>query len=186
MASAFSKDELRKEIKGKNLKSTWQKGKVKFKKALPEENSKNAGKTFVFIIICYWNFSAILQHADLEKTSSKEVRSQLGKKLDCDFKNRKAEIDKLVMEIVNAMNNTESEEESSEDEKPVKSRSSSSKKRKGDSSEESDPKPSKSKSKKRKSSESSEDWEKQKKKKVVAPVGPKKRGKASSCYSLFI
>lgn len=129
-------------------------------------------------------FSAILQKADLEKTSSKEVRAQLGKKLDCDFISRKAEIDKLVMEAVNAMNNTESEE-TSEDEKPVQSRTSS-KKRKADSSEESDVKPTKSKSKKRKSSESSEDWDKQKKKKVVAPVGPKKRGKATSSYSLFI
>ncbi|CAO1438096.1 unnamed protein product [Diamesa serratosioi] len=133
MASTFSKEQLRKEIK------------------------------------------EILQNADLEKTSSKLVRTQLGKKLDCDLISRKAEIDKLVMEAVNAMNNTESEE-SSEDEKPAKGRSSSSKKRKADSSEESDFKPSKSKSKKRKSSESSEDWKEQKKKKVVAAAAPKKRG----------
>lgn len=143
---------------------------------------ENAGKILylsIYFYLLFLNFfSAILQNADLGKTSSKEVRTQLGKKLDCDFISRKAEIDKLVMEIVNAMNNTESEE-SSEDEKPTK-RSSSSKKRKADSSDESDFKPSKGKSKKRKSSESSEDWKEQKKKKVVAAAAPKKRGKMRS------
>lgn len=104
---------------------------------------------------------AILQNADLEKTSSKEVRTKLQDKLKVDFTSRKKELDKLIMEAVNAM---QSSEESSEESEPeVKP-----KKRKAESSEESDYKPTKS-SKKRRSSSESEDWKETKKKKS----GPK-------------
>jgi len=105
--------------------------------------------------------NAILQNADLEKTSSKEVRTKLQDKLKVDFTSRKKELDKLIMAAVNEMQSSEESSEESEPEtKP--------KKRKAESSEESDYKPTKS-SKKRRSSSDSEDWKETKKKKA----GPK-------------
>lgn len=101
--------------------------------------------------------SAILKTADLEKTSSKEVRNQLQDKLKVDFTTRKKELDKLIMEAVNAMQSSESSAESEPEVKP--------KKRKADSSDESDYKPTKSTKKRRGSSDSSEDWKETKKKK---------------------
>lgn len=115
-----------------------------------------AGK-LIFILLS--DILAILQTSDLEKTSSKVVRTQLEEKLKVDLTSRKKELDKLIMECVNAMQ--DSEEESSESEpEPVKP-----KKRKADSSDESDYKPAKSTGKKGKksSSDSDEDWSKKKK-----------------------
>jgi len=105
--------------------------------------------------------NAILQKSDLEKTSSKEVRNKLQDKLNADFSSRKKEIDKLIMEAVNAMQSES--EASSESEPEVKT----TKKRKADSSDESDYKPTKSTSKKRRggSSDSGDDWKETKKKK---------------------
>lgn len=76
---------------------------------------------------------------------------------------RKKEIDKLVMEAVNAMNSSE-DESSAVSEPEVKSK----KKRKADSSEESDYKPAKSTKKRRTSNSDSEDWKDSKKKKAGA------------------
>lgn len=88
MASSFSKDELRKEINGENQKFNelvfvffW-----KFR------------RNFIYLMAGNNLILAILQHADLDKTSSKEVRNQLQIKLKVDFSTRKKELDKLVME----------------------------------------------------------------------------------------
>lgn len=81
-------------------------------------------------------------------------------KLKVDLTQRKKEIDKLVMEAVNAMNSSE-DESSAASEPEVKPK----KKRKADSSEESDYKPTKS-AKKRRTSSDSEDWKETKKKKA--------------------
>lgn len=78
-------------------------------------------------------------------------------KLKVDLTPRKKELDKLIMDAVNAMN---TDEESAESEPEVKT-----KKRKADSSEESDYKPTKSAKKRRGSSSGSEDWTEKKKKK---------------------
>jgi len=60
----------------------------------------------------------ILKDADLETTSAKKVRLQLQEKLDCDFTERKKEVDQLVMEVINEQE-AESEEESEEEEEVV-------------------------------------------------------------------
>jgi DEK C terminal domain len=81
MASSFSKEELRKEINS--------------------ENSTNL-TIYVFLPKIFWIpiyeifylfILVILQHADLEKTSSKEVRTQLQDKLKADFSSRKKELE---------------------------------------------------------------------------------------------
>lgn len=60
----------------------------------------------------------ILKDADLETTSAKKVRLELQEKLDCDFTERKKEVDQLVMEVINEQE-AESEEESEEEEEVV-------------------------------------------------------------------
>lgn len=87
------------------------------------------------------------------------VRTQLEEKLKVDLTSRKKELDKLIMECVNAMQDSDEESSASEPE-PVKP-----KKRKAESSDESDYKPAKGSGKKRKgsSSDSDEDWSKKKK-----------------------
>lgn len=107
---------------------------------------------------------AILQKSDLEKTSSKEVRNQLQEKLSIDLTSRKKELDKIIMECVNAMQDSESS--SSESETEVKP-----KKRKAESSEESDYKPAKAAKKKRGSSSDSDEDYSSKKKKAGAKKG---------------
>lgn len=114
------------------------------------------------LIIVYNSILVILQNSDLEKTSSKEVRNQLQIKLKVDFSQRKKELDKLIMEAVNAMQT--SEEDTSEPEEEVVKP----KKRKAASSDESDYKPTKS-TKKRKGSSDSDDWQASKKKKGGKP-----------------
>lgn len=107
----------------------------------------------------------ILQNSDLEKTSSKEVRTKLEAKLHIDLTSRKKELDKLIMECVNSMQDSASS--SSEESEPVVK----AKKRKADSSDESDYKPTKSAKKRRgSSSDSDNDWQSKKKK-------PAKKGK---------
>ncbi|XP_070490194.1 uncharacterized protein Non2 [Chironomus tepperi] len=120
--------------------------------------------------------NAILKNADLEKTSAKEVRLQLQNKLKVDFSSRKKELDKLIMEAVNAMQDSESAEEEPSEEsepevKPAKRTSTAAaKKRKVEDSDESDYKPKKSSGgrKKRRGSsgddDSDEDWKETKKK----------------------
>lgn len=118
------------------------------------DNGRLIENIFTFIIFVI----AILATADLEKISSKEVRNQLQVKLKTDFSQRKKEIDKIIMEVVNSLSNESSAESEPEAAKP--------KKRKADSSEESDYKPSKSTKKRRGSSSGSEEWKETKKKKT--------------------
>lgn len=156
MALSFSKDDLRKEINGERMKLV--RTNEFFSKifVISRELFDVHGRQINFLIL---KILAILATADLEKTSSKVVRSQLEEKLKVDLTSRKKELDKLIMECVNSMQ--DSDEESSESEpEPVKP-----KKRKADSSDESDYKPAKSTGKKRKgsSSDSDEDWSKKKK-----------------------
>jgi len=60
----------------------------------------------------------ILQGADLDNVSAKKVRSELQLKLDFDFKERKKEVDKIFLEVMNEL--AEGEEEDSEDEVETK------------------------------------------------------------------
>lgn len=73
--------------------------------------------------------AAILKDANLEETAAKKVRLQLEDNLKCDLSQRKKEVDDLVMEYVNAQDESgeeeeeeaeKSEEEESEDEAPKK------------------------------------------------------------------
>lgn len=117
-------------------------------------------------------FSVILENSDLEKTTAKVVRMQLEQKLKVDFSSRKKELDKLIMEAVNAMQSAESSEEE-ESEPEVKK-----KKRKADDSDEEDYTPKKTASapkakKKRGSSDddSDDDWKETKTKKKGKGTG---------------
>lgn len=131
---------------------------------------------------------AILENADLTKTSSKEVRRQLENSFNCDLTQRKKEIDNLVMDYVESQDK-ESEDDESEEEKPQRSstKKSNSKKRKtADASDDdddsaSDCKPKKGSSKAKKSRKNSDsdagndaDWKREKK-----PAAPKKAKGAS-------
>lgn len=114
--------------------------------------------------------NAILRNADLEKTSAKEVRLQLEKKLKVDFSSRKKELDKLIMEAVNSMQDSESEEEEEVESEPETKARKSATKRKPIVDEDSDgsdykpaPKKTPAKKKKRRNSsdcddDSDEDW----------------------------
>lgn len=74
--------------------------------------------------------AAILKDANLEETAAKKVRLQLEENLNCDLSGRKKEVDDLVMEYVNAQDESgeedeeeepeEEEEEVSEEEAPKK------------------------------------------------------------------
>lgn len=68
--------------------------------------------------------SALLAKADLDKTSSKKVRMHLQKKFQCDFTERKKEIDGMIMKFVDAQNSSassSSDEEKEEIETKIKS-----------------------------------------------------------------
>lgn len=60
--------------------------------------------------------AAILKDANLEETAAKKVRLQLEDNLKCDLSQRKKEVDDLVMEYVNAQDESEEEEEQDEEE----------------------------------------------------------------------
>lgn len=136
---------------------------------------------FRFVIIL-----AILENADLTKTSSKEVRRQLENSFNCDLTHRKKEIDNLVMDYVESQDKESEDSESEEEEKPKRAppKKSSSKKRKGSDSESdsaSDHKPKKGSSKSKKSRKDSDsdagkdaDWKREKK-----PAAAKKAKGAS-------
>ncbi|XP_053695454.1 uncharacterized protein LOC128742976 [Sabethes cyaneus] len=70
--------------------------------------------------------AVILKDANLEETAAKKVRLQLEANLNCDLSTRKKEVDDLVMEYVNAQDESgeeeeeEDDEEEEEEEKPVK------------------------------------------------------------------
>lgn len=108
----------------------------------------------------------------MEKTTAKVVRLQLEQKLKVDFSSRKKELDKLIMEAVNAMQSAEESSESVDSEPEVKKN-----KRKADDSDEDDYKPSKkvakSSKKKRGSSDdgSDDDWKEAKTKKKGKATG---------------
>lgn len=84
-------------------------------------------------------YTAILEDADLSKTTSKIVRITLEKKLECDLLARKKEIDDLVMEFAQSQVSDNDDAESEEDQKPPKRAAApSSKKRKQSSSDDLD------------------------------------------------
>lgn len=119
------------------------------------------------VFVFHFTNSGILSTSDLEKTTAKVVRLQLEKKLKVDFSARKKELDKLIMEAVNAMQSAESASESDPESEPEVKK----KKRKADDSDEEDysPKKTTTKSKKRKGSsddDSDGDWKETKKKKA--------------------
>jgi upstream activation factor subunit UAF30 len=100
------------------------------------------------------------------------VRNQLQEKLHVDLTSRKKELDKLIMECVNAMasEGESSSDESVEEVKPTK-------KRKAESSDESDYKPTKSSKKRRGSSDDSdEDYSSKKKSSKTNKKGQKYTG----------
>ncbi|XP_055588022.1 uncharacterized protein LOC129740390 [Uranotaenia lowii] len=90
--------------------------------------------------------AVILKDANLEETAAKKVRLQLEANLKCDLSGRKKEVDDLVMDYVNAQDESEQEEEDEEEdeeeeeeeEKPKKNAKNSSKKRAADSEDEDD------------------------------------------------
>lgn len=122
--------------------------------------------------IYFYLFSVILKSSDLEKTTAKVVRMQLEQKLKVDFSSRKKELDKLIMEAVNAMQSAESSESEADSEPEVKK-----KKRKAEDSDEDDYTPKKSASKPKKkrggsSDEGSDDeWNETKKKRKGKGTG---------------
>lgn len=61
-------------------------------------------------------FIAILQDADLSKTSVKKVRQELEKKLGCKLISRKEEIDSMVMEFIENKKKGDDDEEEDEEE----------------------------------------------------------------------
>lgn len=112
----------------------------------------------------------------MNKTSSKEVRTQLQDKLNVDLTSRKKELDKLIMECVNNMQGSDDSESEVSESEPETKRN---KKRKADGSDEDDykpEKPAKSSKKKRGSSDSDsdDDWKESKKK--AAKTGKKGTG----------
>lgn len=139
---------------------------------MPGENGVIKNDVIKIKIVKYFYFSAILENSDLEKTTAKVVRLQLEQKLKVDFSSRKKELDKLIMDAVNAMQSGESSESEAESEPEVKK-----KKRKADDSDEEDYTPSKKVAKpakkKRGSSDddSDEDWKEAKTKKKGKGTG---------------
>uniref|UniRef100_A0A1Q3EX02 Putative rna polymerase i transcription factor uaf n=1 Tax=Culex tarsalis TaxID=7177 RepID=A0A1Q3EX02_CULTA len=59
--------------------------------------------------------AAILKDANLEETAAKKVRLQLEDNLKCDLSQRKKEVDDLVMEYVNAQDESGEEDEQDEE-----------------------------------------------------------------------
>lgn len=81
----------------------------------------------------------ILKDANLEETAAKKVRLQLEANLKCDLSARKKEVDDLVMEYVNAQDESgddDEEDEEEEDEAPKKNDKKSSAKKKKESEDE--------------------------------------------------
>lgn len=115
--------------------------------------------------------AAILKDANLEETAAKKVRLQLEANLKCDLSARKKEVDDLVMEYVNAQDESgdEEEEDDEEEEEAPKKKASKKKQESEDEEEEED------------EEEDSED-DKKKKGKRGAPAkrGPAKKKKRGS------
>lgn len=77
---------------------------------------------FYIVILLYYLFFfiAILENADLAKTTSKKVRLDVEKKLNCDLVDRKGEIDKIVMNYIDTKVSVEESDDEEEDEKDEK------------------------------------------------------------------
>lgn len=133
-----------------------------------------------------------MENADLNKTSSKEVRRRLESGLSCDLTHRKKEIDDLVMDYVEEQDkDSDSDSESEEEVKPKRAaKKSSPKKRKASDDSASDgeeykPKKGAAKAKKsRKGSDSDDDasWKREKKpaaKKAKAAAKGATKGRAT-------
>lgn len=119
--------------------------------------------------------ATILKDANLEETAAKKVRLQLEANLKCDLSGRKKEVDDLVMEYVNAQDESgedeeEDDDEEEEDESPKKNSKKPASKKKAASDDEED-----------EEEEDSED-DKKKKGKRGAPAkrGPAKKKKRGS------
>lgn len=112
--------------------------------------------------------AAILKDANLEETAAKKVRLQLEANLKCDLSGRKKEVDDLVMEYVNAQDESGEEEEEDDEEEEEAPKKQSKKKQDSEDDEEEE-------------EEDSED-DKKKKGKRGAPVkrGPAKKKKHGS------
>lgn len=81
--------------------------------------------------------AAILKDANLEETAAKKVRLQLEANLKCDLSARKKEVDDLVMEYVNAQDESgEDEEEDEEEEEEAPKKKGSKKKQESEDEEE--------------------------------------------------
>lgn len=115
--------------------------------------------------------AAILKDANLEETAAKKVRLQLEANLKCDLSARKKEVDDLVMEYVNAQDESGEEEEEDEEEEEEAPKKKQSKKKKQESEDEEE----------EEDEEDSED-DKKKKGKRGAPAkrGPAKKKKRGS------
>lgn len=68
----------------------------------------------------FGNITAILKNANLEKTSSKNVRLSLESTFSCNFSNRRKEIDQMVMDYVDSLQNDEDSECGEEEEEVEK------------------------------------------------------------------
>lgn len=104
---------------------------------------------------------AILENADLTKTSSKEVRRRLESNLNCDLTHRKKEIDNLVMDYVEEQDkdsdsDSTTEEEEEKPKRAVQRKASKKSKASEDSASDSDDKPKKSAAKAKKSRKGSD------------------------------
>lgn len=113
--------------------------------------------------------AVILKDANLEETAAKKVRLQLEANLKCDLSGRKKEVDDLVMDYVNAQDESgDEEEEDEEEEEEAPKKKQSKKKQESEDEEEED-------------EEDSED-DKKKKGKRGAPAkrGPAKKKKHGS------
>lgn len=64
--------------------------------------------------------SALLAKADLDKTSSKKVRMHLQQKFQCDFTERKKEIDEMIMKFVDSQNSSASSSSDEEEDQKEK------------------------------------------------------------------
>ncbi|XP_058454564.1 nucleolar transcription factor 1 [Malaya genurostris] len=74
--------------------------------------------------------AVILKDANLEETAAKKVRLQLEENLKCDLSGRKKEVDDLVMEYVNAQDESgEEDEEDDEEDEEVETKKAAAKKK---------------------------------------------------------
>lgn len=118
--------------------------------------------------------AAILKDANLEETAAKKVRLQLEANLKCDLSARKKEVDDLVMDYVNAQDESEEEEDEEEEEETPKKKPAAKNKKKAESEDEEEEED--------EEDEDEDDAPKKKGKRAAPPAkrGPAKKKKGSS------